>query len=179
MWQDGAVPRAARPLPSLGITLIATALGAGLSPVAPGTAGTLVAIPLAWGLARLGGQVAFVAGLALVTAVGTWAAGRFCRAAGTHDDQRIVIDEVAGYFVTLLAVPRGPVELALAFGLFRLFDIWKPPPVRQVDRVVKGGFGVMADDLAAGVYAGACLFALERLGAVGKIAALVGVGSGP
>jgi len=170
--------RTPRPLPSLGITLIATALGAGLSPVAPGTMGTLVAIPLAWACARFGGHLAFIAGLVVVTAVGTWAAGRFCAAAGRHDDQRIVIDEVAGYFVTLLAVPRGPVELALAFGLFRLFDIWKPPPVRQVDRFVKGGFGVMADDLAAGVYAGACLFALERFGVVGKLAALVGVGGG-
>jgi phosphatidylglycerophosphatase A len=174
MWQDGAVPR---PLPSLGITLVATALGAGLSPVAPGTMGTLVAIPLAWGLAHLGGHLAFIAGLVAVTAAGTWAAGRFCTAAGCHDDQRIVIDEVAGYFVTLLLVPRGPVELALAFGLFRLFDIWKPPPVRQVDRVVKGGFGVMADDLAAGAYAGLILFALERFGVCARLAALIGLGA--
>jgi phosphatidylglycerophosphatase A len=160
------------PRPSLLVNLIATALGAGYSPIAPGTAGTLVAVPLAWGLARLG-LAPFIAGLIVVTLVGTWAAEHFCRASGTQDDQRIVIDEVAGYLVTLLPVAKSPINLVLAFFLFRLFDIWKPPPVRWIDDHVHGGFGVMADDLAAGVYAALVLFALNHFGAVAWLASRV------
>jgi phosphatidylglycerophosphatase A len=152
------------------VTIIATWFGLGLSPKAPGTCGTLGAIPLAWALDKLG-MAGFVGGLVVVTLIGTWAAGVFCRASGTEDDQRIVVDEVAGYLVTLLPVARSPVHLALAFVLFRLFDITKPPPVRWVDRNVGGGFGVMADDLAAGVYAAGVLFALDRLGVVARLAA--------
>jgi phosphatidylglycerophosphatase A len=152
------------------VTLIATSFGAGFSPVAPGTMGTITAIPIAWGLARLGGG-AFVAGMIAISIVGTWAASRFCAASGKEDDQRIVVDEVAGYLVTLLLVPKTGVHLALAFVLFRLFDIWKPPPVRQIDEHVHGGFGVMADDLAAGVYGALVLFALDRAGVVARLAA--------
>ncbi len=167
---DGA--QAKRRLPSLPATLVATALGAGFSPVAPGTAGTAVAVPLAWALARLPGWV-FFAAIAAVTVIGTWAASAFCRATGTHDDQRIVIDEVAGYLLTLAPVGKSWAHLALAFVLFRLFDIWKPPPVRWIDDHVAGGFGVIADDLAAGVYAAIVLFALDRFGVVARLAALV------
>jgi phosphatidylglycerophosphatase A len=144
------------------VVLVATSCGAGFAPVAPGTFGTLTAVPLAWALARLPGWV-FPTATVLVTALGTWAASRFCAASGRHDDQRVVVDEVAGYLVTLLLVPRTPLHLALAFGLFRLFDIWKPPPVRAIDRHVGGGFGVMADDLAAGAYGALVLFGLARL----------------
>jgi phosphatidylglycerophosphatase A len=154
--------------PPIGVTLIATWFGLGLSPKAPGTCGTLGAIPLAWALDRLG-PAAFLGGLALVIVVGTWAASVFVRVTGRDDDQRIVVDEVAGYLVTLAPVARTPVHLALAFVLFRLFDIWKPQPVRWVDRQVGGGFGVMADDLAAGVYAAAALWALDHFGVVAHL----------
>jgi phosphatidylglycerophosphatase A len=155
------------------VTLIATSFGSGLSPVAPGTMGTLTAIPLAWALRHVDGWWVFPLAALVVTVIGTWAAGRFCAASGTHDDQRIVVDEVAGYLVTLLLVPKGNVELGLAFLLFRLFDIWKPPPVRYIDDHVHGGFGVMADDLAAGVYAALVLFALEHFGVCAKLATLI------
>jgi phosphatidylglycerophosphatase A len=154
--------------PSLPVRIIATSLGSGYSPVAPGTCGTLTAIPMAWGLAKLG-TIAFGVGFLVITAIGTWAAEHFCRATGMDDDQRIVVDEVAGYLLTLMAVAKTPVNLVLAFFLFRLFDIWKPPPVRWVDNNLHGGIGVMADDLAAGVYAGLVLFALNHFGAVAWI----------
>jgi phosphatidylglycerophosphatase A len=162
-------PAAVKPRPSWPITLLATSLGAGLSPKAPGTMGTLTAIPLAWALSLLPAWAFFVATV-VVTAVGTFAASRFVAATGTQDDQRIVIDEVAGYLLTLWLVPKTWLHLGLAFVLFRVFDIWKPQPVRWVDDHVHGGWGVMADDLAAGVYAALVLFALDRLGVVAHLA---------
>jgi phosphatidylglycerophosphatase A len=158
--------------PSALVTVIATSFGAGFSPKGPGTMGTLTAIPMAWGLGKLG-TWPFVAATVLVSAIGTWAAEMFVRATGKDDDQRIVVDEVAGYLVTLLLVPKTPVHLALAFVLFRLFDIWKPPPVRQIDANVGGGFGVMADDLAAGAIGALVLFALDHFGVVAKLASWV------
>lgn len=152
-------------------TAIATSFGAGFSPLAPGTMGTLTAVPMAWGVARLHSVAAFVAATVVISAVGTWAAEVFQRAHGTDDDQRIVVDEVAGYFVTLLLVPTSGAALLVAFFLFRLFDIWKPFPVRLIDRHVGGGFGVMADDLAAGVYGALALLALSRFGVLARIAA--------
>jgi phosphatidylglycerophosphatase A len=159
-------------LPNLPACVIATSFGAGFSPVAPGTVGTLTAVPMAWAAARLG-RLGFALVALGIAAVGTWAASAFVRASGRDDDQRIVVDEVAGYFVTLLLVKCTIVHLCIAFVLFRLFDIWKPPPVRQLDRHVGGGFGVMADDLAAGVYGALILFALDRAGVVAWIAARV------
>ena len=161
-----------RRLPAWPVTLIATSFGAGFSPVAPGTMGTLTAVPIAWALARLG-TLGFAGATAGITVLGIVAAGAFVRATGREDDQRIVVDEVAGYLVTLLPVARTPLHLALAFGLFRLFDIWKPPPVRWIDDHVRGGLGVMADDLAAGVYGAAVLFALDRFGVVARLEGLV------
>jgi phosphatidylglycerophosphatase A len=155
----------------LGVTLLATALGAGLSPLAPGTMGTLVAVPLAWAVARAG-SLWFWGATLVVSLIGTWASSAFQKAHGTDDDQRIVIDEVAGYFVTLLLVPRTGATLLLAFFLFRLFDIWKPYPVRLIDRHVGGGFGVMADDLAAGVYGALVLLGLWHFGLVARLAQL-------
>ena len=134
--------------------------------------GTLTAVPMAWALAR-GGDAVFVLGTLFTSVIGIFAASAFQRAHGTDDDQRIVIDEVAGYFVTLLLVPRSGAALLLAFVLFRLFDIWKPFPIRLIDRRVGGGFGVMADDLVAGVFAGLILFGLARAGIVARVAALL------
>jgi phosphatidylglycerophosphatase A len=141
-------------------------------PKAPGHTGTLTAVPLAWALAR-GGPWLYFAGTLVITLVGTWAAGAYSRATGSHDNQRIVIDEVAGYLVTLSLVPRGLVQLVLGFLLFRLFDVWKPGPIRWIDRRVEGGFGVMADDLAAGAVAALCLLALDRTGVVARLSALL------
>jgi phosphatidylglycerophosphatase A len=159
LWQDARVSASAPPSstappsssrPPLWATLIATAGGAGFSPVGPGTAGTLVAVPLGWALAR-GGDLVFALGALVVSVVGVVAAQAFVRKSGVDDDQRIVIDEVAGYLVTLLLVPRSFVNLAVGFVVFRVLDIWKPGPIRVVDERVHGGLGVMLDDIVAGV----------------------------
>lgn len=156
--------------PPVWALLVSTALGAGLIPGAPGTYGTIVTVPLAWALGRLGTPV-YLAVTVLVAAVGSWAADVYCRATRRHDNQQIVIDEVAGYLVTLAPVARTPVNLLIGFVLFRLFDITKPPPVRWIDRRVGGGFGVVADDLGAGVYGAICLVLIDHFHVVDRIIA--------
>jgi phosphatidylglycerophosphatase A len=132
---------------------IALGFGAGLSPWAPGTLGTLVG----WGIAALLLLVAhpFVVAVATIPllVLGVWASDVTARDLGEEDHGAIVIDEIVA-FLPLAALASGAWWLQLiAFGLFRLFDIWKPYPIRQVERSVKGGLGVMADDLIAGFYA--------------------------
>ena len=145
---------------------LATALGAGYSPIAPGTCGTIVAIPLAWALAPLLlWQFLIVTGA--ITALAIWAAHRADIAWGTHDSGRIVIDEVAGYLVTVAFVPRTSVAaLGIGFVLFRALDIIKPPPVRWLDQNLPGGWGVVLDDVAAGVMGAAIMVALQHFGAL-------------
>src|SRR5690348_6697537 len=136
---------------------IATAVGAGLSPKAPGTAGSLVALLPWWFLLRdlpLGVYVAvLIAGFGL----GVWACGVCDRRLGMHDQGALVWDEVIGMWITLFAAPRQWWWMVIGFALFRLFDIWKPWPVRLADRRVRGGFGVMLDDVVAGLFALAAL----------------------
>lgn len=143
---------AAGPAPprNLLVLAIATFFGAGFSPFWPGTAGTLATIPLAYVLMGLGRPMLIAATVAIFI-LGTWAAGRYCELTGKHDNQRIVIDETVGYLICLWGVQRSGPNLLAAFVLFRIFDTWKPWPIRVVDRRVKGGFGVMADDVCAGV----------------------------
>ncbi|MCA9677832.1 MAG: phosphatidylglycerophosphatase A [Kofleriaceae bacterium] len=150
--------------------LVATALGAGYSPVAPGTCGTAVAVPLAWSLATLPWW-GFVMITAAVTILGIWAAGEADRAWGTHDSGRIVIDEVAGLLVTVTFVDRSRwVVLAVGFVVFRAFDIIKPPPIRWVDEKMPGGAGVVLDDVAAGVMGAAVMIGLDHAGAFDALA---------
>lgn len=163
---------ATRPIP-WPVTLIATALGAGFVPIAPGTAGTLVAVPLAWGAAHLG-QAGYLLVTFGVMAIGIWAADIYEERSGRKDNQRIVIDEVAGYLVTMAAVPRGPFNLILGFGLFRLLDTWKPWPVRLLDAKIHGGLGVVLDDIGAGVYAALALYVLDRLDVVRVLSSVLG-----
>lgn len=132
--------------------VIATAGGAGYSPVAPGTAGTLVTVPIAW-LLRDAPLLLYLGVCAAVIAVGIVAAGAADRSWQTHDSGRIVIDEVAGYLCTMAWAPRGSLgALAAGFVLFRILDIVKPPPCRAIDRRVGGGLGVVLDDVVAGLY---------------------------
>jgi len=144
---------------------VATAGGVGYLPVAPGTAGSLLALPVLPWLAASHAQapLATIAGVLVFIAVAVWAADRAQRAFGTHDDGRVVVDEVAGMLVTGLFLPATWLAAALGFFAFRLFDVWKPPPVGWLDRHVAGGVGVVADDLVAGVYAGALVRVLVEL----------------
>ena len=166
----------ARARPPLWATLVATSMGAGFVPFAPGHSGTLTAVALAWALSHVG---AWAYGLALfvVAAVGTLAAEVWGHATGVPDDQRIVIDEVAGYLATLMFVPRTWPNLIVGFFLFRLLDVWKPGPIGRADERLSGGVGVMADDLLAGVIGACVMVALHYSGAIAlatsKLLALV------
>jgi phosphatidylglycerophosphatase A len=161
------------PLLSIPARAVATAGGAGYSPLAPGTCGTVVAVPLAW-LASGLPLWAFIGVTCAITVVGIGAAEVADRAWGTHDSGRIVIDEVAGYFVTLCFVdPTRWSHLLLGFVLFRLFDILKPPPVRWIDRNTPGGAGVVLDDVVAGLQAGLVLLAVAQTSLPARIDALL------
>ena len=132
---------------------IALGFGAGLSPVAPGTFGTLVALPLAAVLRAYASDAAYLGAVVVAFAVGVWAADRTGRDLGVGDHGAIVWDEVVAFLVVLFFVGADPIREAFAFLLFRLFDIVKPPPAHFIDREWHGGFGVMADDIVAAFYA--------------------------
>ena len=142
--------------------VIATWFGCGLSPIAPGTVGALGTLPLHWLLLRFSGPVHWAA-VVIVSLGGTWAAQRYASARGESDPQRVVIDEVAGTLIALGMVRDGawPVQ-ALAFLLFRVFDIWKPGPIRRAERLPPVGVGIMADDVLAGLCAGLLAFGVAR-----------------
>ena len=131
---------------------VALGFGVGLAPVAPGTFGTLLAIPLAAALRAHLSDAAFGAAIVALFLLGAWAAqvtGRNLRAA---DHGAIVWDEVVAFLAVLFFVGSDGGWIAAAFVVFRFFDIVKPPPIRQLDRAFKNGFGVMADDLLAAAY---------------------------
>ncbi|MGH8192348.1 MAG: phosphatidylglycerophosphatase A family protein [Rhodanobacteraceae bacterium] len=132
---------------------IATALGAGLSPKAPGTAGSAVALLPWWFLLRGLAPGWYVLVLVVGFALGVWACEVSGRRLGVHDHGALVWDEVIGMWLTLFVAPPEWWWMVVGFVLFRLFDIWKPWPVRVADRRVHGGFGVMLDDVLAGLYA--------------------------
>jgi len=140
---------------------IATFFGVGYCPVAPGTAGAAAGLLLFAMLSHLSPMLYLLTCVALVF-LGIWAAEEFSRQSGTHDDGRIVIDEVAGQLLSLvplvLSGRSGSVPLVVTgFVLFRIFDVWKPGPVRWLERNLSGGAGVVMDDVLAGVFAAATL----------------------
>jgi len=143
--------------------LLATWFGVGHLPLAPGTWGSLAALPFAWGLWTAGGAVALTAGAAAALTAGIWAAGTLERAGGAKDPGHIVIDEVAGQWLTLAAVPADPLLYGIGFVLFRIMDVLKPWPANWIDRNVSGGAGVMLDDIAAGAYAGIALYLIAEI----------------
>jgi phosphatidylglycerophosphatase A len=144
------------------IHLFAFGFGAGLAPRAPGTFGTLGAVPIVLGVLQLG--FAAHQGFAIVaTAAGIWLCGESARRLGVHDHPGIVWDEITGYTVTMLAAPPDWYWLEGGFVLFRLFDIWKPWPIREADHSLSGGLGIMLDDIIAGIFAAAILLALRLL----------------
>jgi phosphatidylglycerophosphatase A len=128
---------------------LAYGFGAGLSPMAPGTMGTLVAIPIYLLLANLPTGLYLVAVAALIAA-GIWACGKVIEGSADQDPPAIVWDEVVGFLVAMTAVPMGLAWIIMGFLLFRLFDIYKPWPVSWAQERFRGGLGIIADDLAAG-----------------------------
>jgi phosphatidylglycerophosphatase A len=145
--------------------IVATVAGVGNVPVASGTFGSLAAVPLLPVLAALrdASVAGYVAALLALIAVAVWSAGRAEEALGGHDHSRIVIDEVAGMVTTGMFLPPTWGAIGIGFVLFRLFDVLKPFPAGLIDGRVEGGFGVVGDDLVAGVYAGALAWLLLRL----------------
>ena len=131
--------------------LVATGLGSGYSPVAPGTAGSLVGLLLFLPLAGRAFWIQLAAVVA-VTILGVLAGGRLATTLGAKDPGVVVVDEVAGQWITFLALPMTPVTAVAGFLLFRVMDILKPWPARALERL-PGGLGIMADDVAAGIYA--------------------------
>jgi len=129
----------------------ASVLGAGFAPGLPGTFGTLAGLPLVIGFARAG-PLAEVLLVFLFTVLAIWSSDAGAGVLAKKDPPEVVIDEVAGILVTFLLVPLSWVNLCLGFVLFRLFDILKPYPVRRVENL-RGGIGIVADDLLAGLYA--------------------------
>ena len=148
------MPQAPRPafLVSHPAHFIALGFGAGLSPIAPGTVGTLLAVPIAAALRASAGDAAFLAAIAVSLAVGVWAAARTGRDLGVADHGAIVWDEVAAFLLVLFFVGAEPLRQVFAFVLFRAFDVLKPPPAGFIDRAWHHGVGVMADDLVAAFY---------------------------
>ena len=134
------------------IHLLSLGFGSGLSPIAPGTMGTLVAIPMYWLIADLGLSTYLLITL-FAMILGVYLCGATARALGVHDHGGIVWDEIVGYFITMATVPANWVWIVTGFVLFRFFDILKPWPIRRVDRQVAGGLGIMLDDIMAGIYA--------------------------
>jgi phosphatidylglycerophosphatase A len=142
---------------------LATWCGTGLLPWAPGSWASLSALPLAWLLMLAGGPWLLLAATLVVFVAGIWAAERYMAAVGIHDPTAIVVDEIAGQWLTLAIAPLDPLAYALGFFLFRVFDVLKPWPVSWLDRRVGGGFGVMIDDIGAALYAGGTLWLIDRL----------------
>ncbi len=142
------------------VQFIALGAGTGLVPFAPGTFGSLLGL-LLWFLLAPFGWHAQCAAAALAIAVGIPVCGASARKLGVHDHAAIVWDEVAGMLIALLAAPRTWWGVFLAFALFRLFDIWKPWPIRLADRRVHGGIGIMLDDVLAGILAVAVLLFVQ------------------
>lgn len=144
------------------IHFLAFGLGSGASPVAPGTVGTLAAVPL-YLLLNLLSLEWYLLLLILAFALGIWLCDKTCRDIGVHDHGGIVWDEFVGFWLTMVAAPAGWHWVVVGFLLFRLFDILKPFPINYLDRHIHGGFGVMLDDAIAGTFAWFVLQALAIL----------------
>lgn len=141
---------------------LATWFGCGLVPVAPGTAGTLGAVPLYWLVIR-GGRIGLAAAAVAVTLVGIWAASVVANELGKKDPQLVVVDEVAGFLLTMLPVTTPSWRtVAIGFVLFRLLDVVKPWPARRLEHL-PGGWGIVLDDVAAGAFGALIMTGLRGL----------------
>lgn len=136
---------------------LALGFGSGLAPKAPGTFGTIAAIPLVLLLSVYCTLNLYIALTIIFSVVGIWICGVTATDMQVHDDSSIVWDEVVGMMITLIAVPLSWQNVLLGFVLFRLFDIVKPWPISYLDKHVHGGFGIMVDDILAGLFALVCM----------------------
>lgn len=144
------------------VHLIAFGFGSGLLPKAPGTWGTLIAIPITLFVMQFGFAV-HLAFAILAAIFGIYVCGESARRLGVHDHPGIVWDEITGFAVTMLTVPARFYWVLAGFALFRLFDIWKPWPIREADHSLSGGLGIMLDDVIAGIFAAAILLGIRYL----------------
>lgn len=138
------------------VVFLALGLGSGLSPVAPGTAGTLLTVPLVYFLQQQSLLIYLLATL-FVLVTGSWICGYTARKLQVHDHSSIVYDEVAGFLITMIMVPAGWYWMFSGFVLFRFFDAIKPWPISWFDKNIDGGFGIMLDDVIAGLISLCCL----------------------
>ena len=143
--------------------LIATVFGIGRIRPAPGTWGSLAALPLPLLVPDGFDPLYLLIAAAGAFLIGCWAANRYQTLSGKHDASEVVIDEVCGQWIALSLVALTPLSVLAGFILFRLFDILKPWPIRLADRNVSGGFGVMLDDVLAGIAAAACLYGVAMI----------------
>ncbi|MDR9435691.1 MAG: phosphatidylglycerophosphatase A [Thiohalophilus sp.] len=138
------------------VHLLSLGFGSGLIPKAPGTAGTLVAIPIYLLMVGLS-PIAYLLITLFLLYIGIHLCQATAQRLGVHDHPAIVWDEIVGYLLTMVAVPFEIIWIVAGFALFRLFDVWKPWPIGLLDRRVSGGIGIMLDDLLAAVYASVVL----------------------
>jgi phosphatidylglycerophosphatase A len=141
--------------------IIATGAFTGFSPLGPGTFGTIVAIPLVWLACAAGLFFHLVLAVGLF-AIGVWASNRAIKVLGKEDAPQIVVDEVVGFLITMIGMPFTWYWLGCGFLLFRFFDIYKPFPISYMDEKIGGGWGVMLDDLAAGIFANLVMHLMVR-----------------
>lgn len=144
------------------IHLLAFGFGSGLSPFAPGTCGTLIAVPIVMAVTSFGFEV-HLAFAIIASVLGVFICGESARRLAVHDHPGIVWDEIAGYSVTMLAAPPQWYWLLGGFVLFRFFDIVKPWPIREADHSLRGGLGIMLDDIIAGVFAAVVLLGVKLI----------------
>ncbi len=143
------------------IKIISTWFYSGLSPKAPGTCGSLAALPFVYVLAYWGGTEAVAVFAVIISVIGVYTADIYSKKLGISDPGQIVVDEVAGQAITLLVAGTNLWLYLLGFGLFRLFDISKPWPVSWADEKVHGGLGIMLDDIFAGIIGGTILWGIK------------------
>ncbi len=143
------------------VHFLAFGFGSGLAPKGPGTAGTVVALVL-WPLLATLPLHTYIGVVVAASLLGFYLCGKTAHDMGVHDHPGIVWDEIAGYWLTMTALPASWSWALAGFVLFRLFDIWKPWPIRWLDRQVHGGVGIMVDDLLAGLFAWAILFSVSQ-----------------
>jgi len=144
------------------VLLLSSWFGSGLMPIAPGTFGTLAAVPPAI-IIYYFGTVPSVISLIVIIPLAVWTSNVTQKLLGKDDPSEIVIDEVAGFFVTVFLLPFSWLSFTLGFLLFRVFDILKPFPIGIIDKKIKGGTGIVLDDIVAGIYANICVRVVQAI----------------